>query len=191
MISSLLLAAACGTVCGNRVVAQAYVQPYAVAAPVYYFVGAPIRAQSLLELQKQQDPDYQQFLEFKQWKEAQQHPAQAEAVTGPTRGPVSLVCGKCHSGNTPKGEFYLDGSPGMRAEDITRAIRMIAEDKMPPKTKLSRDEKNALLSDLLRLEATGEELPPAEPTPIPDPVPVAPIQPLIPPPDPSPGIVEP
>lgn len=173
MITSFLLAATCGSVCAQSyVVRQKVVAPYAVqsyvAAPVYYFVGAPLRAESIVEHQKRSDPDWQEFQQFKAWKagaaQAQKQPMQHES-TAEAHQPmppqqeiprsqvnVENICAKCHGKAVPEAGFFLDGKPGMRAEDITFAIRKVADGSMPKDRKLTRDEKNAILMDLLRLE---------------------------------------
>lgn len=164
---TLILTAVLGS-CVNQqaVVAQQYVAPVQ-AAQVLYFVGAPLRVQSMVEHAKRTDPDYTEFLEFKAWKagkaQAQQQSqamtAEGEMVPPPNPEPISHVrqhCAKCHSGDTPR-EFILDGQPGMRPQDITASIRKIVSGEMPKDHKLSREQKNLLLQELLSLEQfTGE-----------------------------------
>lgn len=146
----------------QAVVARQYVAP--VQSQVLYFVGAPLRVQSMVEHAKRTDPDYTEFLEFKAWKagrNAQQQPQAmtAEEVPPPNPEPQSHVrqhCAKCHSGDTPR-EFILDGQPGMRPQDITASIRKIVSGEMPKDHKLTREQKNVLLQELLSLEQfTGE-----------------------------------
>jgi mono/diheme cytochrome c family protein len=86
---------------------------------------------------------------------------------------VAQHCAKCHGIAVPKGDFYLDGKPGMRAEDITKAIRMVAADHMPKDRKLTREQKNELLQDLLQLEFT-EATPAQPPEPVQPPSPSPP-----------------
>lgn len=174
MFSAILIsAAACGGgVCQQAVVvrqkavyAAPYVAPYVVAPQVSYFVGAAIRESAIVQQQLNQDPDYKDFLAFKAWKQQQ---AEAEQPQAMEQNAVQQQCAMCHGTAEPKGGFYMDGSPGMSAEAITKAIRMIASDKMPPPTsghRLTREEKNALLTTLLSLEAGQSEQPPPEPQP--------------------------
>lgn len=173
MITPLILAAACGSVCSNSyVVKQRVVAPYAAVqyavAPVYYFVGASVRTEALVEKQKHADPEWQEFLEFKRFKaysqqQQMQHVEQPPPEPAVQQGAIATMCAHCHGTATPKGSFFLDGKPGMKAEDVTDAIRQIAADKMPKdKVPLTKEEKNALLQDLLSLEYKDnpEELPP-------------------------------
>lgn len=172
MISSLILAAACGGVCQQSYVVRqkaVYAVPYVapVVAPVYYFVGASVRASAIHQQQLQDDPDYAEFQAFKAWK--QQQAAAPEQPQPVQQNAVQQHCAMCHGTAEPKGSFYMDGTPGMSAESITKAIRMIATDKMPPPASghhLTREEKNALLETLLSLEA-GQSDPPPNPEPNP------------------------
>lgn len=160
---------------GACAVQQQAVQSYsaAYAAPqVLYFVGAPLRVQSLVELEKRSDGDYQEYLQFKAWKAgrltqgqpAQEQPTQAmtegDSPLPPSPEPRSGIqqhCALCHGTATPKGGFYLDGQPGMRPQDVTAALRQIVSGKMPKDTELTREQKNRLLVELLSLEQTQEE----------------------------------
>lgn len=148
---------------------KSYSQAY-VAPQVLYFVGQPIRVQSLIEQQKRSDPDYQEFLEFKAWKagaatqrQSQQQQEKHHGVEGtpppePTAGAtVRNVCAKCHGKATPAGGFFLDGQYGIEAESVTKAIRMLASGEMPKNRELTKDEKNQVLADLLSLEYQPEE----------------------------------
>jgi hypothetical protein len=143
---------------------QSYQQAY-VAPQVMYFVGAPLRVQSLVEHQQRTDPDYQEFLEFKAWKAGsqQQNQLRQEQLPPPPEAPSGLTvreaCSKCHGKATPEGEFFLDGQYGIDAKDVTRAIRMIASGEMPKNRKLTREEKNQVLQDLLSLEFQEEQTP--------------------------------
>jgi hypothetical protein len=171
VISSLILAAACGSVCQQSVVVRqkaVYAVPYVAPAQVFYFVGSQIRSEAIVQKQMQEDPEYQEFLEFRAWKQRQAQTA-AEAPPEPVQqNAVQRQCASCHGSAEPKGSYYLDGTSGMSAEAITKAIRMIAADKMPPPEsghRLTREEKNELLNTLLSLEANGEPPPEPEPNP--------------------------
>ena len=168
MITQLILTAVLGSCVNHQqaVVAQQYVAP--VQSQVLYFVGAPLRVQSMVEHAKRTDPDYTEFLEFKAWKagkaQAQQQPqamtAEGEMVPPPNPEPVSLVqqhCAKCHGTATPEAGYFIDGQPGMRATDVLAALRQVANEKMPKDHKLTREQKNLLLKELLTLEQTQED----------------------------------
>jgi hypothetical protein len=179
MITAFILAASCGTVCQQQVAVQPYaVQSQVVVPYTFFFVGSSIRQEAIAQQQLRNDPDYAEFEEFKAWKamrsgqtaglgSSEQLPA-TEPVT-----PVAQHCAKCHGIAVPKGDFYLDGKPGMRAEDITKAIRMVAADHMPKDRKLTREQKNELLQDLLQLEFT-EATPAQPPEPVQPPSPSPP-----------------
>lgn len=160
----LMLASVMGScvVHQQAVVAQQYVAP----AQVLYFVGAPLRVQSLVEHAQRTDPAYAEFLEFKALKagkHVQQHSnqqamtAEGESMPPPNPESQSLVqqhCAKCHGTATPEAGYFIDGQPGMRATDVLAALRAISNDKMPKDHKLTREQKNLLLKELLTLEQT-------------------------------------
>lgn len=170
MITSLILATALVSCPRQAVVAQSYVQQYAavqqyaVAPQVLYFVGAPLRVQSLVEHAQRTDPAYAEFLEFKAFKAGKHASQQPQAMTAngemlppPNPEPVSLVqqhCAKCHGTATPEAGYFIDGQPGMRPTDVLAALRAISNDKMPKDHKLTREQKNLLLKELLDLEQT-------------------------------------
>ena len=170
MFSAMILSMACGGgVCQPYVARQkvvaTYAAPYVTPLNVYYMVGSAVRAEAIVQQQLNQDPMYAEFLRFKEWQANRTNePVAAEPMQ---ENAVQHFCAKCHGVAEPKGGYYLDGSAGMSAEAITKAIRMIASDKMPPPTsghRLTREEKNALLTTLLSLEA-GQDQPPPEPQP--------------------------
>jgi mono/diheme cytochrome c family protein len=174
MFSAMLLSVVCGGgICSQSYVVRqkvAYSAPYVapvVVPNVFYFTGASVRAEAIVQKELQSNPQWHEFQEFLRWKESQAAAAPpAEAVE---QNAVQHFCAKCHGTTEPKGGFYMDGAPGMTAEAITRAIRMIATDKMPPPEsghRLTREEKNALLTTLLSLEASQNE-PPPQPEPNP------------------------
>lgn len=180
MISSIMVAALCtGSVCSSQLALRSYVAPSYVVkqqlvAPIYYFVGAPIRAQSLTAVEKAKDPDWQEFLEYKKWK-AMQATEAPQPIMGV--GIIGQYCAKCHSGLTPKAGVIADGNPGMRPHDVLDAIEQVALDKMPKdRVPLSREEKTVLVMELLKLReasSTPSESgqPPVEETPPPEPQP--------------------
>lgn len=151
MVATLALG---GGVCHQQaVVHQQYVAP--VYTPqVYYFVGSPIRAQAVM----QQDDDYQEFQAFKAWKQTQSREQQVQPVTQAESGLVKQLCGKCHAEPNQGNSFYaITGDDLVSAEKITKAIRAVAYGHMPKDRQLSKEEKNALLAELLSLEQGVEE----------------------------------
>lgn len=170
MFSAMILSMACGGgVCQPYVARQkvvaTYAAPYVAPLNVYYMVGSAVRAEAIVQQQLNQDPDYKDFLAFKAWKQQQAAAEQPQAME--EQNAVQQHCAMCHGTAEPKGGFYLDGQPGLSADAVTKAIRMMATDKMPPPTsghRLTREEKNALLTTLLSLEA-GQDQPPPEPQP--------------------------
>lgn len=173
MINALVLSM-CLTGSHCKVVQRQVVVPqYAVAAQTYYFVGAPLRVESLVQQQLRADGDYQEFLEFKAWKagKVSSQVLNQEATPAQPMTAVKHHCARCHGKADPDGGFFLDGEPGIEATTITQAIRMIGSNKMPKDrvhSPLTREEKNELVGDLLRLEfqpaaEPDAELPPPEP----------------------------
>lgn len=183
----------------QRVVAQQLVAPV-VAYPqsyTYYFVGQPIREQAILQksiIQQSQalqsDPLYQEFLEFKRWREGQNsgQPNQAERLAIETQAAVSapahqtivaITCLKCHSGPEPKGEVSFEGplSDSMKL----KMMQMVWAGKMPPTAPLDNERAAKLFEELLgddqlqdipqqpipngSLPMTGPPIAPPSPTP--------------------------
>lgn len=71
---------------------------------------------------------------------------------------MASVCAKCHAGATPKGALIYDGETGLECNQITRALKQIRSNKMPPPTEapLSVEQKGAILEELLSLERKEE-----------------------------------
>jgi len=76
-----------------------------------------------------------------------QQPGQAQSV-------IADRCAKCHSGNQPKGEFYLDGQSAVDDASFRLALEAVATGVMPPKSEpaLSGEEKATIMEELLRLK---------------------------------------
>jgi cytochrome c553 len=170
MVALLVAAAAVGSTCLQPQVIhrQSYAVQSYVAPQVLYFVGQPIRVQSLVEQQKRSDPDYQEFLEFKAWKAGARSAAnQQQSAEPPFSVSVKSACAQCHGKAEPDGGFFLDGAYGIEPARITKAIRAIASGEMPKNRQLNKDQKNQLLADLLSLEYQDESStePPQEPEP--------------------------
>lgn len=190
MIASLIAAVALSSTCTSQacvvrqvapvvkrqVVKQSVAHSYAAIQPAYasqtlYFVGAPVRVESMVEQQKRSDPDWQEFLQFKAFRagvESQKQTQQQQQThTGGASSAgltVREACAACHGKPSPAGEFFLDGAQGIEASRVTKAIRAIATGEMPKDRKLTREQKNALLADLLKLEE--EQTPPIPEGPI-------------------------
>jgi len=124
-------------------------QPEVAYQQVYYFVGAPLRQAAVVEKSVKDDPLYQEFLEFKAWKEQQKESPPGGELRGQT--PVAAYCGRCHGGSAPKASFFLDGQ-NTSAESITKALRQIADGSMPPDRELTAQEKGVLMQALLDSE---------------------------------------
>lgn len=115
---------------------------------INYFVGAPIRVQSIIRQELQTDPEYREFLQFKQFKQYQSQALQQQ----PLIQPLSLVekhCSKCHTGATPKGEFSINGV--FTAIERDKAARAVILGKMPKSKELSPAEKGDLIKEILLL----------------------------------------
>lgn len=114
---------------------QAYVQPL---VQTYYFVGQPIRSAAIVEAEKRADPDYQSFLQYKQFKsefeafqqyQKLQAAPQAAAVQ---QSQMATSCARCHSGDSPKGGLVLDGKTPIAADALKSIRAKLAKGEMPP-----------------------------------------------------------
>lgn len=136
---------------------QAYVAPV-VSQNVYYFVGAPVRAEALIEEAKLADPDYQEFLQFKEWRARihDQQPADdlPPAEPSPEEPPrfsstdsvINTSCISCHSGETPKGN--LDVTKPLDEGAKWRMFMRAAQGDMPPAKPLDNEQLRELLIEL-------------------------------------------
>lgn len=144
------------------------------AQPVYsyalYFVGAPVRQEALAQKAITSDPEYQEFLEFKEWKASRglQTPPDIHDERLPLAAPtvVSTMCIKCHSGEEPKGDLRLDVS---LTDDVKlKAMRMVWAGKMPPTAPLNNEQAAQMFEELLSQvpeERNEERLPLEAPAP--------------------------
>lgn len=133
--------------------AHSYVAPVvAVKQPIYYGVGDYSQYQAIQTVKLRNDPGFQEFLQvLGQYREYQAYKiglAQAKA-----QEQTSLIvqkCGSCHGTQlaTPKGETFVP-STDIPAETITKALRMIRDDKMPPEKPLTGQEKAEIMEELL------------------------------------------
>jgi hypothetical protein len=130
-----------------------------VAYPqVNYFVGAPVRVESLVQKALRDDPSYAEFQRFRQWQSLQHGSTPLERSTAdvPASGLIAAKCATCHSGATPKGGLLLGGGAPLDAETTLKAMRMIQDGKMPPKGGLTPDEAGGLFGELLELSTADE-----------------------------------
>lgn len=66
---------------------------------------------------------------------------------------IVAACSKCHTGDSPKGDLWLDGTTDLRgvhaAEKRDAIVRMLLNEKMPPSGHtLSDDQFNGILAEL-------------------------------------------
>ena len=146
--------------CGH--VQQVVVDNYPVyQEQVYYFVGQPLRVESLLRLESkynQEALEYdrfkQEYREFQSWRLGQrtnqrqsahtdcptcQNAQSIESEQGhgslpPAPSPQSIYvekCSKCHSGNTPKGQLTLTPDTFINLDTYRKAVELIDSGKMP------------------------------------------------------------
>ena len=158
--------------CGHHVQAQIVEHyPQYVQEQVYYFVGQPLRIESLLRIE-QKDEEY---AEFKAWKAAKlrdskpytakitnpdcEHckPAVPTQPEIPPENPVATSlyaqkCSSCHSGATPKGQLTLTADTFINFEQYKKAIKHIDAGTMPKGgPPLTEAESNFIKSELLKL----------------------------------------
>lgn len=127
-------------------------QVLAVKVPVYYGVGSSLQYQALQ--QRTEDlAGFQEFLTAWQQFKNQQQPSAASS-----NSIVAEKCGKCHGTqlSSPKGGVFLSLSGGLTPDLITKSLRMVRDDKMPPGNPLTASEKAQLMEELLNNERKDE-----------------------------------
>lgn len=158
---SLAGMAQAGTVCRvQKVVAhQQYVAP--VLAPVYYQIGQSVQQEAVATQQFRHSDEYielQQLRGFKAGVDAVAsvsgdrpssppqpashpgHPAATEegqtTPPAPSASMLQQTCVKCHSGETPKGDLWLDGTVSLEGPDAATKrdaiVSAIRTGRMPP-----------------------------------------------------------
>ena len=139
-----------------------------VAVPIiqqqYYFVGAPIRAEAIIEKQKQSDPEWTEFQQFKRWQNKAELPAQEPAQepdqvpAQPYESVLATKCASCHSGAAPKAGLLLDGTGALSDALKVRASNAVLEGRMPPKERppLTDEEYSGVLREILTFKNEGE-----------------------------------
>jgi hypothetical protein len=172
----------------QKVVAPNYVATLAVA-PVYYQVGQSLQREAADTLQFRHSEEYielQQLRGFKAGVDAvtasgdrpsspvglatkgSDNPAGAEQPPAPPadtfagRYPtLAAKCSKCHGGDTPKGDVFIDGSVPLDGPDAAgkrdAIARAIINEHMPPSGPLEAQEQFNALTELFTEPATGEE----------------------------------
>lgn len=176
-----------GTVCRQQVVAHSYAAPLAVA-PVYYQVGQSLQREAADTLQFRHSEEYielQQLRGFKAGVDAvsgtllagsrtPSQPALLPAATGegtePPAAPVDTFaaryptlaakCQRCHSGDTPKGDVFIDGSVPLDGPDAAAKRDAIAaaivNGRMPKGGALDDQEQFNALVELFTEPVSGE-----------------------------------
>lgn len=131
-----------------------------VAPQFFYFVGAPVRIEALLEAERRRDPEYQRFLRSEMYGGAYQGPlssAKPQAEDRPATANAATVvrrCAACHGGAAPEGGLSLEGG-SLTAPQITKAQRRVLRGEMPPGEPLSPEEIGQVIQELLSLERGG------------------------------------
>ncbi len=128
-----------------------------VTQPYYYVQVAPQIADYSAGVQSlRADPYYKEFLQTQaDYREFLKHKLRmAEAEKLEQRAGSSVLaqkCGQCHgeSLDDPKGGYRLLQS-GNSWETIGKSLKQIVAETMPPKDKLTKDEKQALMDELLK-----------------------------------------
>jgi hypothetical protein len=164
---------------------QIVAQPY--AAPVYYKVGQPLVQEATATLQFRHSEEYIELQQLRGFK------AGVEAVTASgdrpsspaglaTKGgdnpagaeqPASMLkatCAKCHAGEMPKGDLWLDGSVSLEGPDAATKrdaiVGAIRTGKMPPNLpegeRLPPDVIDAIEDELYGVQVVAEPTTPPE-----------------------------
>lgn len=175
-------AANAGTVCRQQV---SYAAP--LVAPVYYQIGQSVQREAIVTQQLRQSDEYLELLELRGFKagvdavtasavttsgppqpashpghpaateEGQTTPATPFAARYPT---LAAKCQKCHSGDTPKGDVFLDGTVPLDGPDAASKrdaiARAIVNLRMPEGKPLEDQEQYNALVELFT-ESTPPE----------------------------------
>lgn len=127
---------------------------------IYFSAGPFVEAKAQFEYLKQTDPKYRKFLDFQDFlgkyqafEEYESAALKAPKVSGQT---IVAKCASCHSGDGAEKGAVLDGATTITPALITKSLNRIRKDEMPPGGGLSDEDKAALMSELLSLEAKPE-----------------------------------
>ena len=132
-----------------------HVQAVQAVQQFYYFVGAPVRVEALVEKALRKDPRWKEFQAYK----ANQGPQREEqGTTQPAvRSYLKLNCGRCHSGPEPKAGLIIDGSAPIESETVTKVLSWVAGIEKPDGDtmrgvvqRIKDEDKPKLMDELLR-----------------------------------------
>jgi hypothetical protein len=175
-----------GTVCRQQIVAHQYAAP--LVAPVYYQIGQSLQREAIATQQLRQSDEYLELLELRGFKagvdavtasavttsgppQPASHPGHPAATEeGQTAEPangfaaryptLAAKCQKCHSGDTPKGDVFLDGTVPLDGPDAATKrdaiARAIINERMPDGKPLEDQEQYNALVELFT-ESTPPE----------------------------------
>lgn len=135
----------------GHAVAQKVLQPVIAYQPSYQ-----LQAQGALQYEKDRDPLWQEFLQFKQFQQfSAQQPSPVPSENQAGIYDISVVaqkCAKCHSGPTPKGGMVFDGVTALPDEAIVAGMRAVWTGEMPPSSELDDENFSKVLAELLSIE---------------------------------------
>ncbi len=174
-------------VCRVQRVVSPYVAQLAVAPNVYYQVGQSLQREAVDTQQFRHSDEYIELQQLRGFKAgvdavtasavttsgppqpATGHPATTEegqntppATPFAARYPtLAANCSKCHSGDTPKGDVFIDGSVTLEGPDAAgkrdAIARAIVNERMPDGKPLDdQDQYNALV-ELFTEPVSGDE----------------------------------
>jgi len=123
----------------------------------YYFVGAPLRQAAVAEYSVKQDPLWQEFQEFKKWKEGQGQ-EQPDPAANPEASIMAVACVRCHGG--AKTAAGLDFTQPLTVALKHKMMQKVWHDEMPVKAAgdehvpnpLTAEQKAQLFDELLGVE---------------------------------------
>lgn len=147
--------AGCHIVAQQSYAVKSYaVQKQAIYPQYYYFVGAPLRAEAVIEHQKQRDPDYQQFQQFKEFLQykAEVEAQQSQQVEQLPQTVLQARCASCHNAKSPAGGYALDGSTSLDAADKEAVMASVLNESMPKGKEPLTPEELGELVDVLFLK---------------------------------------
>lgn len=138
--------------------AQPVVVQQAYVPPVYYSVGQDLQTEALAE----------KVAALVERKLALRAALKTERETAPQTA-LAQNCARCHSGENAKGGLVFDGVSQLPCSTITKALRAIADGRMPKGKVIDGATKGALMQELL--DSEPKEALPAHPRPPMPPVP--------------------
>jgi len=138
-------------------------QTVVIHNPVSYFVGESVRAEAIIRRELRKDPEYQEFLKFKQWRAAAAQKGSApqkQQQVAKAKGLLTTLCAQCHGKTVAAGGFSFDGTNKISAEKFQTIVSWLSDKVKPPgqqmqgvMKKLIDEKKTAqLLSELIDLQ---------------------------------------